>query len=587
MQLNSLLLRLTPLPSELDGEAGRYFDAFFPALFSLLETHADAKISLTLSGFLLEKLEGRARLGILKRVAEFSRSQIAIIKFPFFDPSRLLMNKERLEEQFQLQERFWNNLGGSIAPSIDLTHNSTLSLIDVEPSLFKGHIFLDTETVPNSPRAVMQMHNDLLVSPVGKIQVAKDGRFSPTAGSGIFPLTEKIFLRSIAISPEILRLHTLEATINAFKVLFAASDQGFMVPSEFVFSANAKSSLEKLNLPSPSEQNAISSRVSILWKGVEEAPTLIKNRLNDAKTENQRNERHGPTDVLDSAKRFAHRASNRSLDIKDSRAARTILELMLFGEVDLEAFLHPDVDPVLGWVRLGSVNGEHFISTQLADYFLAEDGALLELDFKPRKCALFGTVPARSFTLKPSAEPLKRKLETAKVTRKTLDLLSIRFDEELTYSTGTFHLIKEFTFRAGVGAHLPNSTTGFSLEYWIEGPAPSTLNISLLFSPTLPSPELHSGSVKPLLCVGGIDERRFTLEESTRIGGSDVPGGLFGIRLIDSVEDLLVDIRTSKQLEEAKVIPSSDKDIAVCEFTVGAKRISGDGRSNTVFVSVL
>ncbi len=598
MQLNCVCLRLTPLPYELDGEASRYYDAFFPELFSVLEAFPEAKLGLTISGFLLEKLEARSRTAFLKRLAEYSHSQIALLSFPFYDPSALLLTTERYLEQLEFQRQFWSSYGAQLAPTIDATTDPRIAAFVADQPGVEHFLYVpDVGSLP----AVTRLDNGALATPAHPLPVSsKTKMVAPTHEVSSFALGEKVRLRSLVIS---ITDHTplgMERLLLTLRAIFTLADQGFLLPADFAFPNNAAASVQ---LPSrPAADRLLASRTDILWQQIEDVSELIEERAKKARAESRVGERHGPEAKLKSARRYAHRASSRVLDQPNVPAAqRSALELMLYGEVDFEAYLHPDVDPVVGWVRWipqkvapvagaeGVQTNAGLVSTQLADYFISADGALLEWDFKPRKCALVGTTHFKSFLIHPSIPPVKRTTVPMRITRKTLDLVSLRFVDELTYPSGTIQLFRELTFKAGIGAHLANATTGFSFEYWIEDAPPPGLQLICTTCITLPTPQAAGGNYKPLLCVGGVGAETYPPDEPLELGGTAVPGGAFGIRAIDTVEDLLIDLRTSKQLEGVRLNPLHIDGLfqgTICEFIVSASRVRGDEHSNTVFISV-
>jgi hypothetical protein len=280
------------------------------------------------------------------------------------------------------------------------------------------------------------------------------------------------------------------------------------------------------------------------------------------------------------------------LEPTDTAARIKFFDLVLQVHVLLDAINNPEVDPAEGWIRREDL----IIDTQLARYYLSASGNLVGLSYKSLKYELMAIFAESqllsSFKTDLIATETPTKIQPLKHTK---DLLSLRCHEQVLEGT----IVKEFTFRGGVGAHLPNSTTGFSVEYWLDDnfkrSTPNQLiNLQLCFLP--PSAEPSSTLFKPLLCVGGVSEDSFTLEKEITISGTSQPGGLYGVRFVDGISDFTIDIRTSKYLDEAKITPiftpsPLDKSPrfqgSVITLSKRAEKLLGDEKSINLFYSIV
>ena len=254
-------------------------------------------------------------------------------------------------------------------------------------------------------------------------------------------------------------------------------------------------------------------------------------------------------------------------------------EHLIRGHVDMEASFYPDVDPNTGWINhkvidTTSSQGELIVvNSQLMRLYLLpnQGGGIGAFFYKPRKinlcmptlgspdnlCATF-----RLRKIKSSDNSYCSALNKSKalVTRQTLDALYIRFLTPLLIPNADISIASEFRFNAGIGAHLANSTTGLSLEYWIEGDTNNFNStedylIDLTWSILLPCATPDALSLSSLQCVGGVSKSTVSMAEQQTIKNSDVEGGLYGARLIDGLQSLVIDLRTSKPLTEMQISP--------------------------------
>jgi len=599
VQLNVLYLQLKPHHHQLDSEASKFFDVLLPALLELLAEHSDCKVAIDFGGFALEKLKLRKRSAWLEKLGKLSESQVELLSKPFYDLASTFITPTRLIKQLEYQALFWQQFG--------LTPSNTLGLVNqfkFEPSVLSvlkergiKAIVADSSIVKNRS-ALARFSEDLIVAPTAVLNLVDDRQIRDK--SSLFQMSQRVQLRSIALCPKIFNESIARALVSYLKSIFQAQAQGFLLPAEFVFPESATEELvlnevePTQSKPNPAKPNLT---VELAWLRCQEAPSVVETRAEQAIKENRRGDRHGAEDKYESALRFIHQSSSSELDlVNNALAERSTTELALCGIVELEAYLKPDVDPTLGWIN--NQGYEHFdlVNTQLSDYILDKQGLLTTLNYKPRKAALVNTSLPPSFDLSfsvNSTTDLADKLKTA-LTRKTKDLCLIRYESSRMADFGTFSTFREITFRAGVGAHLPNATTGFSLEYWLEGELPDDLFATITFSFCLPAPGVESGFIRPLLCVGGVSEKRYYLEKEKHVDLSELTGGAYGVRIIDSVQDLTIDLRSAKQVEDMVISPvySTNNQTpyylgSTVALRVRAERINGDDKSNTLFFSIL
>lgn len=270
-------------------------------------------------------------------------------------------------------------------------------------------------------------------------------------------------------------------------------------------------------------------------------------------------------------------------------------EALIRAQVEVDKLVYSEVDPNFGWVEWEVLDcdldrqDELIVNTQLLRLYLdGESGAsIVELDYKPRKANLVSFLhdemgPTENLQALlninqlPLLEPAVEVYDVAAGSKKsacvshsvislrTPDLLGIKCRQDIEVSGTTQStswrttLVKDFLFKSGIGAHCENATTGFSLAYSFSGvelPPKNTL-LAIEWNAMLPTAVPEAISICPLLSVGGISTKeRFSGAEKKWLSGEDVEGGLHGVRLIDGVSDLHVDIRASKQLLGVSLVP--------------------------------
>lgn len=336
---------------------------------------------------------------------------------------------------------------------------------------------------------------------------------------------------------------------------------------------------------------------------------------------------------LERAKKAFSSAFSRSLYSDDPRTGlpaypfrRAFQRAVLVAQVEADTIRNPEIDPSVGWVRHELIDydqdGEEevVIDTQLIRLYIERSRAarIVELDYKPRKVDLLnifdptGQAATSRFLLLPTggqpvdATKLREALASAPqtidskltVTKRTLDLLELAFEHPIAGAGGqssVTRLCKHLQVKSGIGSHLPNSTTGFSTEVWLEGQKPPEGTLLLAqFSFMLPSGDPDVLSTRPLVAFGGAFERAFGCHVDHVFLPQHVPGGAYGIRLIDGIDSFILELRCSKPLPVAAVLPIWHKDrdgrdrfggsMVICG--IDAAKILGDDRSATFFLSI-
>jgi hypothetical protein len=182
------------------------------------------------------------------------------------------------------------------------------------------------------------------------------------------------------------------------------------------------------------------------------------------------------------------------------------------------------------------------------------------------------------------------------ISKQTPGLLGIRFSGSLADSVKEF---REFTFRAGIGAHLQNATTGFALEYWVEAKTDDFESqlIELSWAFLLPSARPDAASALTLHSVGGISKEALSLDKPLYLSGDNMEGGLYGLRLVDGLNGLTTDWRSAKPLRAVSVSPQFAPDPddpknsiytgSSLRFYIDPKRASDPHSPNTLFLSIV
>ena len=109
----------------------------------------------------------------------------------------------------------------------------------------------------------------------------------------------------------------------------------------------------------------------------------------------------------------------------------------------------------------------------------------------------------------------------------------------------------------------------------------------------LPSATLGGASLRPLSSAGGEGPKVFPLETALLLENKDVEGGLCGGRLIDGIENFVMDIRSAKPLNALGCFPLTYQHQGtaafggiVLLFFLEARRVFQDDKANTIFLSI-
>lgn len=304
---------------------------------------------------------------------------------------------------------------------------------------------------------------------------------------------------------------------------------------------------------------------------------------------------------------------------------------ILHAQVEIDAVSRPDIDPTAGWVDLVVEDFDHDgsleiqVDSQLQRLFF-RGTRLIEWDYKPRKAdflnlllphpreAFSGPAESAALTVCRMAAPgqiepvkeLEQAVEKPKLIRQSPDLITFRVRRrvKLELPDGAVFsaaIIKDLSVHAGIGAHLNNATTGFSIEYWLE--TNDKIDDSLIlcdeWNIALPSADAAGWSGRLLHGGGGTSEHPFELADVKAADGYNTPGGLHGIRLIDGLGPLVIDLRSAKPLSAAEVVPiATEENFEPAGFrqiiqgvkvkmSIAAKRVGDEFHTNTLFVSIL
>lgn len=360
-----------------------------------------------------------------------------------------------------------------------------------------------------------------------------------------------------------------------------------------------------------SRLSSIESRLQTIPALLERAPNYATNKERYEQAVALYNEAKQTLAELQSSEEIA---ANADLRIKFFTA-------LLAADVEMDYINHPDIDPNTGWVNLQGITRNHVanpiqIDTQLLNVEFSPDfsGTIRSIGYKPRKICLCNSyhlsdsVPflsAQIFHAKDQDELFAaleaNRKSTAAISKQpqllkhTPSLASFRFMNELAPGIS---LVKDYSFKSGVGAHLQNSTTGFQLEYWTEITQPISADTFLIIGATLllQTPAAEAYSLRALTSVGGATDNAWPLDTAWESSANATPGGLHGARIVDSIKNLVVDFRSAKPLHAALVRPSFFPNGAAEEdrlfqgfeifFAQRLSQVSDLSHANTIFLSI-
>ena len=590
--------------------------------------------NIAISGSLLRWLAEKRAKSLMSHLVTLHRDgQFEILLTPAFQPSPVL-GEEAVARHLDFARSIWQELGVEGEMGIFLPDSVTY------PGKYRPGI---EASIKRNPRTVL-LEGDALIGQAFDTQaLGMKFRCARTAAQEIDLTEEKLRRLLVRQQSEVQSSFALFLpTFRPLKKLSKGLDERMIIAAlknlSRLFSGTTGASVTARSLSSvAAEPHSIDSFVSPKpFDSPSTTPVAFRRlfplqvRLSDA---TQLKKSPSPAEVvrLMDAATFLLQAESEEfftpafLSRPELRSAFN--QLVISADVELDYLLNPKVDPTIGWVRLAKHEGaaggtdEFTIDTQLAKFSLHPSGAgaLTALEFKPAKWNVLSTMdPATLLPLGSFVDSVValteqertsgtiprlfgRELPTRKArpTKHSRDLLTLRVEGPLSDRFPQGVAIKDFSFKAGIGAHLPNATTGLTLEYWIESETQFAADDYHVVEVNLIFPSLHPGSIaaKALMCVGGVSPEQHSLDVERRFPTNSVEGGLFGVRLIDGISGFAMDLRSSKQLSlmhisplgtaQTSKAPSSSFQGIALRIALPASRIVSDGKSNTLFVSIV
>ena len=270
---------------------------------------------------------------------------------------------------------------------------------------------------------------------------------------------------------------------------------------------------------------------------------------------------------LDEAKELR---SASSLESFSERAA--VCRAFAEAQVIFDSVMNPETAPEEGWVECTDTADEKWrvVDTQLMRlYFDKSRGAGLSwFEYKPRKINFCNVAKSRelqpslrAFLLNDIDDDLAKSIcnfdsrAKALTTASTPDVLSIRFS---TDSNGV-KFDSALDFHAGFGGHLKDANTGFSIECELSGEFPEESVFCLEWNYIMQSGEVGGMTAYALKAVGGVEEGLHELSSPLVLSQEHAQGGLYGVRLIDGVGNLVTDFRFSRPLLKLSIDPVIDE----------------------------
>lgn len=257
------------------------------------------------------------------------------------------------------------------------------------------------------------------------------------------------------------------------------------------------------------------------------------------------------------------------------------MKQLLSAHVELMYFIHDQTDPVTGWLEVKS--DEHIFELKNPFLSLTLDiqkyGLISLIEYYPRKTLLLegaesaycciteeetlheDILPHHIQGTSTQAIRNEEKKMDYKIIRRQSDLYAVRFDEPIvehfinsSEKAAQITCCKVFYIKSGLGSFVQNSTTGFTLEYWLENL--NETKESSLFSINLPilfPGDKETISMRALSAMGGEDNKLHYLKDIPGIIRSEeIQGGLFGLRIINSVSHFVIDYRFARPINVIK-----------------------------------
>jgi len=243
---------------------------------------------------------------------------------------------------------------------------------------------------------------------------------------------------------------------------------------------------------------------------------------------------------------------------------------LLMAQVDLAYFIHAGIEPQIGWIEYDAPSIEQPEKYEIRNPFLSlqhdltHGGVITKIDYFPRKFLLNESSPSLFFSIgristPKEFEPIASSLDKWRLMRKQPDLISLRFDEEPISNleeNALCTIAKVIYLKGGLGSFMPNSTSGFSCEFWIEewlgknSTIPLNLHLPLLFPA-----QQELIQIRALSPFGGETDTLYNAESALLIKKDSIESGLSGIRLINSAEHFVIDIRFTRPINNINLIP--------------------------------
>ncbi len=647
-----------------DPELTGLIDKGLEPLLALIERTPRLRAQIAIGGIVFDYLfEQRAKL--LPRLAKFFRDGALMpLLSAHYDPELSLATSSELEMQLRLSRAAWERLPAPPPRGAWLPHGVNTELRAAIRALDCPLIVTPLESLTlarelGEKHALTQLHrapDDLLLLPVSVIHSTLGGAVRAREVTSFFEETgsagASILAPQIKLDPDILKNENAEPTHRSLERMFLRAGDDPQLTFEttaellqpyFPLSASA-STLPMLEesaflpipalhgkLESPRERRLLFYRLVQLATEMNSVPKFMAENANEFAN----NERYSK------ALAWFARAHSRELFAEEGAQTishftlrKQIYRAILSAQVEIDAIHNPEVDPSIGWARYEANDYDHdgeqeaIIDTQLVRlHFKPSQGAnLVAFDYKPRKsnlvnhydpqqaaeCCTFALTPLNVEQASPESLrallpllPRSHGTSTVTLTRKTLDLIGLRFatpttaidpatPEKRGYSA---ELVNHVLMKSEIGAHLSNATTGFSMEYWLEGDSapPDGLFLIQQWSMMLTSGDNRVLSVRPLLSAAGTHDRALNCDADLIVRPADAPGGLHGIRLIDGLDNFVIDLRSAKPVSAVAVlnIPGGshgegDPDYGgtTVLFLYEARRFFRDDRANTLFLSI-
>ncbi len=241
-------------------------------------------------------------------------------------------------------------------------------------------------------------------------------------------------------------------------------------------------------------------------------------------------------------------------------------ELLLAAHVIIDTCLHSKIDPVEGWLNKSTIkNSSKTAITSPFIYAISdENNSTPRLYYTPRKTLIS---PLKdNFCLAFKTEETKWKVSSECHTnqnstqsqstpmRNSPNLYGIKLRRHLD-SIDSFSVLY---LKSNLGGFEKESTSGVQLDYWYESIGsymPTGTSIAFFASILFPS-YMHSLSFRYLSSFGGSSTNLFPAEPVMKINSIDQEGDINGVRIIDGINHLIMDLRLFTPLNSIEILSS-------------------------------